>query len=155
MSEATVNQKVIESQEMEGEEGNEKTYTFRKLSSKDVFLMFSIVSKIGINEFAKCMNSKSVLDAIKGMAEEGTGEEKDSVEIVAAGAVILEALNVVLGNIGKCEKEIYTLLANTSNMSEKEIMAEGNAVLFVEMVVDFLKKEEFPDFFKAVARLFK
>lgn len=131
----------------------EKPYTFRKLSSDDIFLMFSIISKIGINEFKNCFGAEGVVDVIKGMSAEE--KQDDSGAMLAAGAVALEAANIILKNIWRCKEEIYTLLAQTSNLSVEEIKAEGNAVMFVEMVVDFVKKDEFPDFFKVVSKLFK
>lgn len=128
-----------------------KPYTFKKLSSDDIFLMCSIASKIGINEFKKCFGTEGVLEVIKGMSAED--KKSDSGTMLAAGAVALEAVNIILGNIGKCKNEIYALLAQTSNLSVEEIRAEGNAVMFVEMIVDFLKKDEFPDFLKVVSKL--
>lgn len=134
-------------------EVTEKPYHFRDLSSKDVFLMFRIISKIGINEFMDCFDKNGVLSVIQNM----TAEEKDSDSgaMLAAASVLLEVANVILGNMHKCEDDIYQLLATTSNLTVKEITAEGNGVMFVEMVVDFVKKPEFPDFFRAVSKLFK
>lgn len=131
----------------------EKPYTFRKLGSDDIFLMFRIISKIGINEFTACFGKDSVLDAIKQMGKEQ--KHSDAGAMIAYTSLALEAANVVLANIGKCKDDIYTMLANTSNMSIEEITAEGNAALFLEMFVDFLKKEEFGDFIKVVSKLFK
>ena len=131
----------------------EKKYTFRKLSSKDMFLMFKIIGSIGINEFTACFSKEGVTNLLKQLSTEE--KASNSGTAIAATGVILEIANVVLGNIGKCEKEIYTLLAQTSNLTIEEITAEGNAVMFFEMVIDFLKKDEFPDFIKVVSRLFK
>lgn len=131
----------------------EKPYTFRKLGSDDIFLMFRIISKIGINEFTACFGKESVLNVIKNMSVEE--KRSDSGAMLAYASVALEAANVILGNIGKCRDEIYTMLSNTSNLSVDEIRAEGNAALFLEMLVDFIKKEEFSDFIKVVSKLFK
>jgi hypothetical protein len=131
----------------------EKPYTFRKLGSEDLFLMFKIISAIGIDNFTKCLSSASVMEAVKNMSDKEKAE--DSGAMLAFGAVALEVVNVILNNIGKCKNEIYQLLANTSNMTVEEISAEGNAVLFLEMVIDFCKKEEFPNFIQVVSRLFK
>ena len=130
-----------------------KPYTFRRLSSTDVFLMFRIISKIGVNEFTTCFGKQSVINTIKSMTDEE--KKSDDGAMIATVSVMLEAANVILGNIGKCEREIYQMLANTSNLTIEEITADGNGVLFLEMVVDFLKKEEFGDFFKVVSKLFK
>lgn len=139
------------------EEAVEKPYTFRKLSSKDMFLMFTIISKIGINEFMGCLKSdtfKNIVNSIKSKNESDEGSE-DDLYMMGAVAGVLEISNVIFKNIHKCENEIYQLLSNTSNLSIEEITSEGNAVMFVEMVIDFLKKEEFPDFIKVVSKLFK
>lgn len=142
----------------------EKPYTFRKLSSPDMFLMFKIISAIGINEFTACFGKESVLKTVKNLMtgmmngeteqnENGDGETE--ILLLSATSVALEVVNVILGNIGRCEKEIYQLLSQTSNLSIEEITAEGNAVMFFEMLIDFCKKDEFPDFIKVVSGLFK
>lgn len=140
----------------------EKPYTFRKLGSADVFLMFRIIKVIGINEFMAALQGDSLkslvntfIDSAKDQDSTGDAKDQDSIFMMGAVAGILEIANVIIGNLPRCEKEIYQLLAQTSNLSVAEITAEGNAVLFMEMVVDFLKKEEFKDFIKVVSGLFK
>lgn len=149
-----INDEIKETAEQTAETVEEvKPYTFRRLSSTDVFLMFRIISKIGVNEFTTCFGKDSVINTIKNMTDEQ--KQSDDGAMIATVSVMLEAANVILGNIGKCEREIYQMLANTSNLTIDEITAEGNGVLFLEMVVDFLKKEEFGDFFRVVSKLFK
>ena len=70
-----------------------KPYTFRKLESKDVFLMFKIISAIGVNNFTKCMESESVLKAIKSLSADE--KKSDSGTMIAASAMILEIANVI------------------------------------------------------------
>ena len=144
----------------------EKPYKFRKLSAPDVFLMFKIIKAIGINEFMSCLQGDSLKEITKAFAaktmeaqgeqtEQADKEEQKNNFIMAAFAGTLEIVNVIIGNLPKCEHEIYQLLSQTSNLTVDEIRGEGNAVMFVEMVIDFLKKEEFPDFIKVVSKLFK
>ena len=130
-----------------------KPYTFKKLSSKDVFLMFKIISTIGINEFTACFENGNVLKAITAMTDEE--KESDTGALMVASTTLLEVGNVILTNLPKCENEIYQLLVNCSDVSMAKLTAKGNAVMFIEMVVDFFKKEEFPAFFKVVSKLFK
>ncbi len=130
-----------------------KPYEFRQLSSTDIFLMSRIISKIGINEFAKAAGSENVVQLIKSLTDEE--KESDNGGILVAATAVAEIANVLLANIGNCEKEIYQLLAQTSNLTVAEITAPGNAVMFVDMIFDFVRKEEFPGFFEAVSRLFK
>jgi hypothetical protein len=128
-----------------------KPYTFRKLSSVDVFPMFKIIGAIGINEFTACFEH----DAVKNMIASAKGESGgESMASIVGISVILEIANVILGNIGKCEHEIYQLLSQTSNLTVKQVKELDMAVFF-EMVIDFVKKEEFKDFIKVVSKLFK
>ena len=156
-----MNKNVIEPMTAEGmgtekQEGDitmEKVYTFRKLNSTDVFLMFKIIGKIGINEFTDCFGK----DAVKQMVQKFTGGKKSESEngIAMVGiSVILEMANVIIGNLPKCEDEIYQMLSNTSNLTVEQVKGL-DFVTFAEMVIDFVKKEEFKDFIKVVYKLFK
>ena len=134
-----------------------KPYTFRLLGAPDIFLMSKIISKIGIKEFKACFESDGIKSLIQNMMMEKKEEGKeDDSNIISVGAgVALEIAGVILGNLPNCEEEIYQMLSQTSNLSVKEIKAPGNAAMFLEMVIDFIKKEEFRDFIKVVSKLFK
>lgn len=131
----------------EGDITMKKVYTFRKLNSTDMFLMFKIMSKIGITEFAKCFEKDTVKELV---ASAG----KSDASTVVGIAVALEAANVILSNLPKCESEIYQMLSNTSNLSVEKIK-KLDFVTFTAMVIDFIKKEEFKDFIKVVSGFFK
>ncbi len=137
----------------------EKPYTFRLLGAPDIFLMTKIISKIGIKEFKTCFESENIQNMILQMAQDEKEQKKGSgenVNIVGIGiGVGLEVADVIFTNLPKCEADIYQMLAQTSNLSVEEIKAPGNAVMFFEMVIDFIKKEEFRDFIKVVLKLFK
>lgn len=128
----------------------EKPYTFRKLSAVDVFPMFKIIGAIGINEFTACFEK----DGIKNMIASFTGESDEDMSSIVGISVILEIANVIIGNLPKCENEIYQILSQTSNLSVAQVKKLDMAVFF-EMVIDFIKKEEFKDFIKVVSKLFK
>lgn len=130
-------------------EAAEKPYVFRKLSAVDVFPMFKIIGAIGINEFTACFEK----DGIKNMIASFTGESEDEMSSIVGISVILEIANVIIGNLPKCENEIYQILSQTSNLSVKQVRELDMAVFF-EMVIDFVKKEEFKDFIKVVSKLF-
>ena len=135
-----------------------KPYEFRKLASPDVFPMFNILSKIGINEFTECFGKDSVQDMIASFTEVPTEGEptnrRGNLSTIVGFSVVLEVANVIFKNIYKCEKDIYSLLSQTSNLSVEEIKALDMA-MFAEMIIDFIKKDEFGDFIKVVSRLFK
>lgn len=130
-------------EKQEGDITMEKAYTFRKLNSTDTFLMFRIIGKIGINEFAKSIDG----DFVKNIA-------KNNDQAALGISVVLGMANVIVGNLPKCEAEIYEMLANTSNLTIDQVKGLDFCT-FTEMVIDFVKKEEFRDFIKVVSRLFK
>lgn len=129
----------------------EPVYTFRKLEASDVFLMFKILGKIGINEFAEAFGKESVQRMVGILTgEDGVGNFTKTVGI----AMTLEVVNVVMNNLPKCEQEIFQMLSNTSNLSVEDVRKLDFAT-FTEMVIDFIKKDEFKDFIKVVSKLFK
>ena len=127
---------------------DKKVYEFRTLNATDTFLMFKILGKIGINEFAECFGKENVNRLLTGDA--GVQNFAQAVGV----QVVFEMVNVIMNNLPKCEGEIYAILANTSNLSVEEIKKLGFTT-FMEMVIDFVKKPEFKDFIKVVSKLFK
>ena len=133
----------------------EAKYTFRPLAASDVFLMSKIIGAIGVNEFSGCFGG-DFLDAMRN----GGGDFLDAMRNGGAdasaigAAVFFEIANVIFNNLPKCEKDIYTMLASVSGMTQDEIK-RMDFVTFTEMVIDFIKKEEFRDFIKVVSKLFK
>lgn len=126
----------------------EPVFTFRKLNSTDTFLMFKIIGKIGINEFAKSFDAKE----IKALVE----SNKDSADATTAVgmSVILGMANLIISKLPYCEEDIYQMLSNVSDLSVEKIKSL-DFVTFAEMVISFIKKEEFKDFIKVVIKLFK
>lgn len=128
-----------------------KPYTFRTLSAVDVFPMFKIISSIGINEFTDCFEKDAVKNMLASITDESNMDEAASIVGIS---VILEIANVILTNIGKCEAEIYQILSQTSDLTVAQVKKLDMGTFF-EMVIDFIKKDEFKDFIKVVSRLFK
>lgn len=126
---------------------SEKKYQFRELNATDIAPMCAIVGKIGINNFTKCFNSDELLD----LFDKNKGVK--NLTNLAGMTIVFEMVNTIVSNIPKCEKEVFDLLASVSGLKVTEIKAFGLAE-FTEMVVDFVKKEEFKDFFKVVSKLF-
>lgn len=128
---------------------SEKTYEFRELRSTDLFPMFKIMNKIGFRKFKDCFQSPEIMKMAKGAGKDNSG----AVESLGM-AVLFDAVGIIIENIPACEDDIYSLLASVSNLEKKEIQKMGMSE-FIEMIIDFIKKPEFKDFFKAVSRLFK
>lgn len=124
-------------------------YELRDLQSKDVFPMFKIISKIGIKEFKSCFESDEVKEMV--------ANAKDGGEAAATNigfSVLVDMAGIIISHISDAEKEIYSFLASLSGMKEKDI-AELDMVVFAEMIVDVVKKEQFRDFIQVVSKLFK
>ena len=127
-----------------------KPYTFRKLASDDIFLMLRIFGKIGVRELKGCFNADSIDELVSSFKNLDNEQLLTSIGI----SVGFDAVDILLNNLPKCENEICQLLTQVSvGVTEAEIRAD--AILFMEMLVDFVKKEEFPAFIKVVSKLFK
>ena len=127
---------------------NEKPYTFRRLSTQDIFPMLRLLNKIGLKDLRDNDNIKNIV-----MLSTSTKGKKIDVNKLGMD-VFLEIACLIVDNIPKCEVELYSLLSQTSDRTVDEIKAQDMAVTF-EMIVDFIRKEEFGDFFKVVLKLFK
>lgn len=128
-----------------------KAYELRSLTADDMFPMFQIISKVGVKEFKSCFESPDVKKAIEGMAS----GKQDQDSLTAVGMTIaFDLAGVIVSNLASCKNDIYTLLAQLSGMTTKEI-ASLPMVTFMEMIIDVIKKEEFKDFFQAVSKLFR
>lgn len=133
----------------------EKPYKFRKLSADDVFLMTKIIGKIGIREFKSCFQDETLGKLIGKFTNKDNknADVDDNALYALAGVALLPAIDIILGNLDKCKEDIFTLLSSVSGMKVKDIRED--AILFMEMLIDFFKKPEFPDFMKVVSKLLK
>lgn len=131
---------------------SEATYTLRSLQGADIFPMSAIIKKIGVKEFKNAFQDEEIKDLVKSI---NSGEiSKDAAANQAGMAVILNIVDVVLGNLPRAEKDIYKFLARLSGMKPDEVAALPMAT-FTGMVIDVIQKDEFKDFIKVVSRLFK
>ena len=127
----------------------EKPYTFRRLSTQDIFPMLRLLNKIGLKDLRDNDNIKNIVM----LSTSAAGKKKLDVNRIGMD-VFIEIACLIVDNIPKCEVELYSLLSQTSDRTVDEIKAQDMAVT-LEMIVDFIRKEEFGDFFKAVLKLFK
>ena len=139
------NQEVIE---IEPETTKAKPYTFRRLAAEDIFPMFTIINKIGLNEFKALFEGGNLMKLAS-----ASGNKTKAVEEIGI-SVFIEIVGIIIGNMPKCEADIFNMLANTSDLTVEQVrkLDMGD---FAEMIMDFVKKEEFADFIKVVSKLFK
>lgn len=126
---------------------------FKQLKSSDMFIMFKIINKIGLNEIKNQLEPKTIEKLVDSFKGKGNAKDKDSLIYSVGISVTIEMANVIIGNLPKCEDEIYTLLSRVSGKSKKEI-SELDMVTFTEYIVEFVKKDEFKDFTKVALKLF-
>ena len=129
---------------------SETNYTLRNLTADDIFPMFNIISKIGIKEFKGCFEAPDVKNAIGKIAAGGESSDLNAVGLIVA----LDIAQIVMTNLPKAKDDIYQLLAQVSGMDKKKIAALPMAV-FMQMIIDLVRKEDFADFFQVVSKLFK
>lgn len=121
-------------------------YTFRPLTSKDIFPMSKIISKIGIKEFKECFES----DAIKSLVKNAENGDTSAIGL----AVMIDIAGVILSHLGECEKDIYSFLASVTDLEISDI-ENASMADFAEMIVSLVQKEEFKGFIGVVSKLFK
>lgn len=126
-----------------------KPYIFRKLNSTDLFPMIKLITKIGIDELTEVFEG----DMIKGIVESVTKKEESisGKEIIVGVGVALKLVNKIMEHIPRCENEIYTLLSRASGMDVEQIK-NLDLDVFMEMLLDFVMKDEFKDFFKVASK---
>ncbi len=159
----------------------EKSYTLTKLDSRAIFLMVTIISKVGIKQFAESFRKDnlqklvtqnleqmataptlSVVENAADLDEDGIedledldldeAEKSENLEEAVGFDFIIELIGIVLENIPKCEKDVYKLLAHCSDLTAKQISALP-ADEFVTMIGDFIRMPGFESFIKAALKL--
>lgn len=131
---------------------SEKKFELRELKSADLFPMFGILSEIGFKDLKDSLSVdtiKTMIDSVNGKAE-----DNDTQTTILGFGIIMEVVEVIMKNLPKCEKEIYSFLAGVSGMTAKDI-ADLDMVTFTEMLIAVIQKDEFKDFFRVVSGLFK
>ena len=146
---------------MDNEARLEKPYMLREFKADDLFLMASIINQIGWKEFKTVLKDEEIREKIanarkkKAEAKETESDDKqmDSVLADVGLPIFIDIAGIILANMEKCKDSLYQLLSNLSGMSRKEI-ADMKMSVFMDMIVDVIKKDDFNDFFKAASRLF-
>lgn len=134
----------------------EKPYEFRMLCAVDVFPVVNIINKIGFKQIKTVLGENDDLKKlIVSVAKKEAGNDEAKNDLINSGlSIALDVAALVIDNLPKCENEIFKLLAQTSNLDEKAVRALDFPTFF-EMILDFIRKEEFKDFIKAVSKSFK
>lgn len=125
-------------------------YTFRKLTAKDIFPMCSLISRFGVSEFKKAFDPEMISQLVDDKGE----VSMDKLSSIVGINIVFDMAGIIMENLPKCESQVFSFLASVSDKKPEEIENMSPAD-FASMVIDFVKKEEFKDFFKAVSKLLK
>lgn len=134
-------------------------YVKRKLGIGDLMPVIRIIGKIGISDFKKCFAG----DTLKNLIQKGTEEQETSADekkeenidnlIEQVGFdVVLNIIDVLLLNVPKCEKELYSFLASMCGVSVEEFLVFPPSA-FVDILQEIFTAEEAKDFFSHVSKL--
>lgn len=115
----------------------------RALMGTDLYLMTSIIGKIGVRRLAYCWDAMEVREAAQ--ENENAPEEVRNEKI--GKLIFYGVVDVILEKMEKCEESIGKLLARLYGMTENEIK-ELDANDYLDMLIDVIKSDSFADFFK-------
>lgn len=124
------------------------TYELRRMTSADIFPICTIIKKIGIDEVKKMVSSPELMK----MVSDTKGKEDQATAI--GMSLMLDIASLIVGNLPKCEVELYKFLASMTKTSEKELR-EISPADFLELVIAVIKHEDFKDFFNRASQLLK
>ena len=123
-------------------------YTLGKFKSTDVFTMATILSKIGLGKITDSFGRENVMKILSEVKD----KKKEDVTAFTGMQVALQVVEIICGNLEKCEAEIFKLLANVSGLTEDDLR-NMDAEVFAGLIVDVVRLPQFKDFFKVASRL--
>lgn len=115
----------------------------RNLEAEDMFIVSSLIAKLGINEIGKIVSQEKLKSLV-------TDDEEKSVEKIGL-AIAFDIAGLILKNLKNCKEEIYLILANVSGLGVDELSKLG-AVEFTEMIIDVIMNPYNKGFFKLASR---
>ena len=130
-------------------------YTLKPLTAEHMFMMFQLLSKLGVKDLREIINPDSIKKLMEVAKDKQNNKNTDlNLDTIFGATMISDVVSLVVRNIPYCKNEVYNLLSSLSGIPNKEL-AKVDMVTFTNMIIDVVKKPEFKDFFKAVSRLLK
>lgn len=140
----------------------EKPYKFKELSFDDIFPMMALINKIGLEKVMGLMENKSISNLIqnkkpiklddkgnKVLDEEGNEVVDNEEYMKEVGMAIVAIVQLIISCLGNCRNELYSVLSSASNLSIEEV-SKLPLKHVSSMIVDFIKKDDFKDFFQGL-----
>ena len=139
----------------------------RSLQSSDVWQMTRVLRKFNLKDAASAIDADTLKKSqfkipqkMEGGAmvplpvEEWTKAQKKAFEVSqdAKNALVWQILGLLMDNIGNCEEEVNKLLAMGTGESVEAVSALP-AQEYLELIVTYVTREDFADFFTFAVNL--
>ena len=116
--------------------------------------MMALINKIGLEKIMSLMENKAIFNLIQGQKPMKIDEEGNEVEdkeeyLKQVGMAMVAIVQLVISCLGNCRNELYTVLSSASNLTVEEV-SKLPLKYVSSMIVDFVKKDDFKDFFKGL-----
>lgn len=122
----------------------------RNLQASDIFTMVKILNGIGLTKIKSAIDFEKIKELRKNM----TDKNADDIASQVGTDVILSVVSVIFENLPAIESDLYKFVGSLAGIKPTEV-AKLDLNVFVDLIFDIFKKEEFVDFFKRASKLIK
>ena len=122
----------------------------RNLQASDIFTMVKILNGIGLTKIKSAIDFEKIKELRKNM----TDKNADDIASQVGTDVILSVVSVMFENLPAIESDLYKFVGSLAGIKPTEV-AKLDLTVFVDLIFDIFKKEEFVDFFKRASKLIK
>lgn len=122
----------------------------RNLQASDLFGMVRILNGIGLSKIKSAVDFDKIKEARKSMNEENANEIASQV----GTDIVLSIVGLMFENLPDVESDVYKFIGGVANMKPADV-AKLDINVFMDLILDIFKKEEFTDFFKRASKLIK
>lgn len=122
----------------------------RNLQASDIFTMVKILNGIGLTKIKSAIDFEKIKELRKNM----TDKNADDIASQIGTDVILSVVSVMFENLPAIESDLYKFVGSLAGIKPTEV-AKLDLNVFVDLIFDIFKKEEFVDFFKRASKLIR
>ena len=122
----------------------------RNLQASDIFTMVKILNGIGLTKIKSAIDFEKIKELRKNM----TDKNADDIASQVGTDVILSVVSVMFENLPAIESDLYKFVGSLAGIKPTEV-AKLDLNVFVYLIFNIFKKEEFVDFFKRASKLIK
>lgn len=126
----------------------------RKLAATDIMPMVSIINKLDFKKIVSVLDASKMVTKAKAEADGVTGAQvnaDDALALKLAADMYMPVIGVILEDLPKCEKPLFSFLASMCGMDEKDFRALPPAAV-PDALFEIVHQEGFGDFFRAASR---